>query len=157
LKGKALVEALRGGGFVLFMRHAQQVREDPDREKRDCDDARLSTTGQEQARTVGAALRALQIPIGTVLSSEYCRARQTAELVAVGPVTVTADLNMTGPFPERKKRIATPPTPATNTLLVSHSQVEIAEIVVYKPDGYGGAEPLARIKVSDWKALGSGT
>jgi len=153
LKGAPLVEALRRGGFVLFMRHAQQVREDPAREKQDCEEARLSPAGRDQARTVGAGIRALAIPVGAVFASEYCRARQTAELLGLGPVTPTPDLNMTGPFPERKKRIAQSPPTGKNTLLVSHSQVGIAEVLVYRPDGAGGAEPLARVKVEDWEAL----
>ena len=60
LKGRALVEALRAGGFVLYMRHALQIP--PTTEK--CDTPGLTPVGEEQARNVGAAIRELKIPIG---------------------------------------------------------------------------------------------
>lgn len=153
LGGSALVEALRGGGYVLFMRHAQQLPDKPEREKVDCDENRLAPAGIEQARKVGGHLRRLGIPIAHVWASEYCRARQTASLLGVGNVEVTPDLNMTERFPERRARIATAPPDRTNVVLVSHGQVEIAEVAVYRPDPRGGAELVARIRVPDWENL----
>ena len=54
LKGSALLEALRKGGFVLYMRHAETgvVTEK-------CSQSNLTAAGEEQARKVGAALREL--------------------------------------------------------------------------------------------------
>jgi phosphohistidine phosphatase SixA len=154
LTGEALVAALRSGGYVLFMRHAQQLPDKPEREKIDCHENRLAPAGIEQARTVGSHLRRIGVPVARVWASEYCRARQTATLLDVGNFEVTPDLNMTERFKERRQRITTAPEPGTNVLLVSHGQVEIAEVAVYRPDGGGGAELVARIKVGDWEKLG---
>ena len=41
------------------------------------------------ARRIGDAIRALGVPVAKVLSSEYCRAWETARLLDLGPVTRT--------------------------------------------------------------------
>ncbi len=47
----------------------------------DCDTQRnLSATGRRQARAIGEAIERLDIPIGRVLSSPFCRAVDTARL-----------------------------------------------------------------------------
>ena len=52
-----------------------------------------------------------------------------------------------------------------NNVLVSHTHgsprneerimggLQEGEIVVYKPDGKGGSEPIARVPVTDWEML----
>ena len=92
LKGAKLVDALRSGGYVLYMRHALQIP--PTTEK--CETSNLTPVGEEQARTVGAALRELKIPIGQVRSSQPCRNRDTARLLGLGPYEITDDLNPAG-------------------------------------------------------------
>lgn len=165
LKGAALVEALRKGGFVLYMRHALQIAP----KSGPCDGSNLTATGEEQARTVGRALRALRIPIGLVLSSEPCRNLDTARLLGFGEFEITIDLNPGG-MPEgfdggaaRTRRLAEMPRAGTNTILVSHLHgsrnksewlhLELAEIIVHRPDGKGGAEPVARVRVEGWREL----
>ena len=71
LSGRALVEALRGGGYVLLMRHAQQVRYTPECKP---EEPNLGPAGQAQARLVAAGLRNLRIPVGSVQASMFCRA-----------------------------------------------------------------------------------
>ena len=81
LQGETLVEALRGGGYTLYFRHAatdwslqDEVREAGDWTS--CDPSRmrqLSDAGRATARAVGKAIRALHIPVGKVLASPYCR------------------------------------------------------------------------------------
>ena len=165
LKGAALVEALRQGGLVLYMRHALQIP--PTSEV--CDKSNLTEVGEMQARKVGEAIRSLGIPVGAVESSQPCRSRDTARLLAWGKVDVTEDLNPMGPMPKdnmsaaRARRLAKAPQPGTNSILVSHVhggrnkadriQLEIAEVIVYRPDGKGGAQPLARIRLEAWEDL----
>ncbi len=172
LKGAALLEALRKGGYVLYMRHALQIapRLGP------CEGSNLTPVGEEQARTVGNALRALKIPIGRVLSSEPCRNLDTARLLGFGEYEITIDLNPGGTPPgfdvgtARTARLAEMPRAGTNTILVSHVHgskqlsewlhLELAEIIVHRPDGKGGAEPVARVRVEGWgeliKGMGEG-
>ena len=79
---KAIVEALRHGGYVLYLRHfkTDRSREDSDLEHlENCATQRpLSDAGRDQARALGAALRDLRIPVGTVTVSAYCRAIESA-------------------------------------------------------------------------------
>lgn len=165
LAGKALVEALRKGGHVLYMRHALQIVPTPG----PCVGSNLQPDGEVAAKAVGAAIRALNIPVGRVLSSEPCRNRDTAKLLNLGDVEITIDLNPGGTPPgfdhgaARTRRLAELPRAGTNTLLVSHvhgSQkksewlhLELAEIIVFRPDGKGAADPVARIRVADWAKL----
>ena len=46
----------------------------------------LSEAGREQARAIGSRLRAERIPVDQVLTSAWCRCRETAELLDLGPV-----------------------------------------------------------------------
>src|SRR5690606_7579317 len=69
-----LIEALRGGGYVLYFRHAQtdwslQDRIDGEDSWASCDPARmrqLSDEGRATARAVGAAMTRLEIPVAAV-------------------------------------------------------------------------------------------
>ncbi|MCY7386897.1 MAG: hypothetical protein LH481_02350, partial [Burkholderiales bacterium] len=88
LNGAALVEALRKGGFVLYMRHTEAGLP---AEK--CDENSLSAVGTADARIVGAALRELKIPIGVVRSSAPCRTFMAGVTLGLGAVEITEDLN----------------------------------------------------------------
>jgi phosphohistidine phosphatase SixA len=46
----------------------------------------LDDRGRAEARALGAAFRARGIPVGKVLSSQWCRSRETAELAFPGQV-----------------------------------------------------------------------
>ena len=164
LKGPALVEALRKGGFVLYMRHSETgtVTEK-------CETTNLSAIGEENARSVGAALRDLKIPIGAVRSSQPCRCVDTARLLDMGTVDITEDLNPSAPRPgfdigaARSKRLAESPPVGTNTVLVSHLHgsrnkdewlhLQMGEIIVFRPEASPRAEAVARIPVASWAAL----
>lgn len=164
LKGTALIEALRGGGFVLYMRHTQTgvVTEK-------CGASNLSEKGEQDARIVGAALGQLNIPFGAVWSSEACRCADTARAVGVGKVEVTEDLNPVAPRAgfdigaARTRRLVAMPLRGTNTLLVSHLHgsrdkaewvhLEMGEVIVYRPDGGAVPVAVARIPLPGWAAL----
>ena len=54
---------------------------DETRDLRDCARQRnLNAEGRRQARAIGTALRRLDIPVGEVVTSPYCRTRDTARL-----------------------------------------------------------------------------
>ena len=168
-----LVERLRDGGLVVYLRHAATDRSKDDAgviELDDCSTQRnLNADGREQSRTIGEAFRALAIPVGDVLASEYCRPRETAEL-AFARATLEPDL--TG-FPNEgdpgyEKRVAatrdllgTPPAEA-NTVLVAHIKnieaaadvsIEEGEVAVFEPRGNGSFTYLGRIPASAWPQL----
>ena len=165
LSGAALVQALRGGGFVLLMRHAQQGKRS---EQCGEQDPGLTAEGEAQARKTGAAIRELRIPIGKVRTSRLCRAVETGRFLELGPLETTPDLNPgtrvdTEIHTARERLLAEFPKAGTNTLLVSHAHnsarddqrvtYQLAEIIVFRPSGPGSATPVARIRLEDWDAL----
>ena len=84
--------ALRAGGHVALMRHAEApggVGDPPGFRLDDCATQRnLRAAGREQARAVGERLRAQRVRVEKVLASPWCRCIETAELMGVGPVQV---------------------------------------------------------------------
>lgn len=164
LAGRPLAEALRAGGLVLFMRHAEQV---PASDKDDCSRHLLTPAGDRQSRTVGEGLKRLGVPIAEVLASPICRALQTAVLLGVGEPKPEPDLAPPQPRvdtgPARTRLLGRMPPPGRNTLLVSHQQgsrvpeqrlmLGLAEILVFRPQPDGTARPLARVAPADWEAL----
>lgn len=179
LSGEQIVSALRDGGHVIYFRHTQTDKDyadqaDPSLDLSSCATQRtLSEVGWQQARAIGAAFSALEIPVGQVYSSQYCRAWQTADL-AFGKYQKTAALN----FPPAEEyteaqvsqmRAAVMPmltaTPASgvNTVIVGHDDVFEAATGIYpepqgiayilKPDGQGKFEILANLEAAEWAKL----
>src|SRR5215813_7810323 len=74
-------EMLRGGGYVIFLRHvlADQGIDGSPTVLGDCATQRnIGEQGLRDARAIGQGLRDRAISVGDVLSSEYCRALETA-------------------------------------------------------------------------------
>jgi broad specificity phosphatase PhoE len=180
LEGAALVSALREGGYNLYFRHAatdwslnDHVSQEGDWTSCDPDKMRqLAPSGRQTAKLVGEAIRALQIPIGTVLASPYCRTLRTAQLMALGPVETTTDIMNTrvatyfggvAAVAERARhRLSTPPKAGTNTVLVAHGNVLRAATdeytgeagaVIFRPDGNGRYSVVARVTPQEWQQL----
>ena len=83
-------------GHVLFIRHALAPGSgDPSHFKvEDCQTQRnLSVAGREQARQIGARLRAANLKISNILSSQWCRCKDTATEMGLGPVNLAPGLN----------------------------------------------------------------
>ena len=164
LKGAELLKALQRGDLVLYLRHTDTGKVTPD-----CKESNLSTLGEEQAAQLGNALRDLRIPFGQRESSEICRVRDTARLLGLGAFQTNEDLNNVPKraghdlHAARMRRLALPPARGTNTLLVGHIHagdtpnqrlfLDLGEIIVFRPDGKGGSEPIARIRLAEWAEL----
>ncbi|MDJ0948845.1 MAG: histidine phosphatase family protein [Alphaproteobacteria bacterium] len=101
----ALWTALRSGGHVALMRHALAPGTgDPSGfDLADCGTQRnLSDTGRAQAARIGARFRANGIAAARVLSSQWCRCRETATLLDLGPVEDLPTINSFFQSPERR-------------------------------------------------------
>ncbi|SDJ75773.1 histidine phosphatase family protein [Aliiruegeria lutimaris] len=88
--------ALQEDGAIAVMRHALAPGTGDPSEFRleDCSTQRnLDERGREQARKIGEAIRERGIAFDTVFSSQWCRTRETAELLDVGPVVEAPSLN----------------------------------------------------------------
>lgn len=91
----AALQAMQQPGAVGLMRHAQApgVGDPATLRLGDCSTQRnLNEAGREQARQIGARLRAGGIQ-AQVFSSAWCRTQDTAALLGLGPVRVMPALN----------------------------------------------------------------
>ena len=74
----------------------------------DCTTQRnLDVRGREQAREIGAAIRAAGVTVDRVLTSQWCRCRDTARLLDLGPVEDLPALNSFFRNPARADRQTT--------------------------------------------------
>lgn len=172
-----LLEALRAGGHVIYIRHAPTEREGADQVSAvmgQCATQRvLGEEGWQQARALGAAFQRLRIPVGEVVSSEYCRAWQTADL-AFGRHRKDAALNFepaedysaaqTAAMRDRlRPLLAAVPPARRNTVLVGHDDPFEAATGIYpepmgvawvvRPGGADGFTLLGQIRPGDWVRL----
>ena len=79
-----LINVLKSGGYILYMRHGMTNHEQKDNTQdfTDCTKQRnLSRSGREQLKKIAQTIQTLKIPIGEVLSSPYCRAKESAKIV----------------------------------------------------------------------------
>jgi phosphohistidine phosphatase SixA len=131
--GFALVRALRGGGHVLFFRHADTRGEPCDRSFRIGDRAgqrNISPAGRAQAARIGARIVELGIPVEwPVLAGPVFRARDTAEAAfGAGEVRVTDSLladdyagaRIGWVLAEHRRLFSDPVSPGGNRVLVGH-------------------------------------
>jgi phosphohistidine phosphatase SixA len=168
---QALVAALKSGGYIVYFRHAATDFSANDEKMRDFDDCanqrNLTDAGREQARKIGAAWRALALPVGRVHASPFCRTRETAQLAfgryeraseARGGPGTASDAARYRPLSEL---LSTPPPAGTNDIVVSHGNpfralhpdmpyLQEGEGAVIRPKGAGGHEVVGRITSESW-------
>ena len=124
------IAALKGGGYVVYFRHAATDFSRNDEKMRDFDDCgnqrNLTDAGRAQAKKIGAAWRSLGIPVGRVSASPFCRTRETAQII-FGRYERTQEARGgpgTADDPARYKPLAellaSAPRPGTNDIVVSH-------------------------------------
>ena len=169
-----LLGELRKGGYLLFFRHGLTPNyADPDDTTLDnCATQRnLSKEGIAQSTAMGEAFRELEIPLGIVRASPYCRCMDTAWL-AFGRFERDMNIRLTGENPETHPNEAKRwkhmrniakilPLPGTNSIFVSHGTagevfgagyLKEGEAVIVKPDGAGGWKLIGRVKSDQWRA-----
>jgi virginiamycin B lyase len=174
LTGDSLLRALRGGGYVVYFRHAATDFSMSDTDTGDLSNCarqrNLDARGKADARAIGRAWRALRLPIARVLASRYCRARDTARL-AFGRARTTLDLTglpSAATEAERQRRIRAlrrllSERPARgNTVLVAHLfniqeaaavSLEEGQAAVFEPRGRGRFRLVARVLPRAWVRL----
>ena len=177
---KELLGEMRQGGFVLYMRHGNtdNSRADavPKVDLNDCATQRvLSDEGRRVAARVGKYLREARIPVGEVIHSPMCRARDSARLAfpdlgsKLRPelgLTYSSNLTTEEKQPvlvKTRELLSTPVAPGTNRVLVAHAPnladlmgyfvKPEATVVVMRPLGDGRFEYLASIHPGMWPKL----
>ncbi len=183
-----LVQCLRGGGYTIFWRHADAdvcmdntslgTAANPTIPNwwRSCDAncatataRQLNAAGVERATFIGQQTDALAIDVGRVISSEFCRCVQTAELMDFGPAIETDPGISYFVYDEPNRcthcyeRIDEVPSPGTNTAIIGHAgfipacatlgSLQWSECAIFKPDGAGSATFIAQLAWSAWGDL----
>lgn len=168
----SLIEQMRNGGLVIYWRHTKtdwSVRDTDLSDMDRCSTQRnLNEEGRRDARHVGEAFKRLGIPVGRVLTSDFCRNRETAEL-AFGRYERVPDLfNLPATRdPARRDRLvsslramlaAPPEDPSVNTLIVGHNLnlraaanvfIDEGGIAVFRPLDREGFEHLGNLEPGD--------
>ena len=173
---------LRGGGMVLYMRHPETDRAQADSDAldfADCSTQRnLNDTGRRTAAAIGSALRAAGAALDRAVTSQYCRARETADLMGVASAVETdgalndgGRMAAAGPDSPRAEAVRAmlrkPPAPGRSTLIVAHRSnlVDAAgpafadmvegEIAAFRPAPGEplGFQALLRIRPQDWALI----
>jgi phosphohistidine phosphatase SixA len=177
VSGASIVQALRQGGYVIVMRHANSPREAPDAKTADPENVsrerQLDEEGRATATAMGKALRDLKIPIGEVFTSPTYRALETvrlAQLPKPKPVPELGDngRSMQGGTAAQaawlQKQVSQFPS-GTNTILITHqpniaaafppyaSGLAEGESLIFGKDAKGGAILIARVKIEEWPRL----
>ncbi|MCB1743486.1 MAG: histidine phosphatase family protein [Gammaproteobacteria bacterium] len=173
LQGKALIEELRSGGYVVFFRHGITGNEgEKDVAEADIENCtiqrNLSDSGRAQVAAIGEAVRREKIPVGDVFASPYCRTMESARSI-FGRATrsdalyfaIHVDKDRRLEITDALRRmLATTPKPGTNTALISHTANlrEAADIWpkpegvahVFRPTSEGDFSYVGVIQPEDW-------
>ena len=180
LSSDQLLNELKRGGYVIYFRHATTQRDyadqaDPSLDLNDCSTQRkLSIDGIKEAQTIGLAFAKKEIPVGTVITSQYCRAWKTANL-AFGRVDKKDDRLNFLPFENytdqqvmlMKTRVmpllSDSPANDFNTVIVGHDDLFEAATGIYpepqgiayvlKPDGKGSFTLVSNMLPKEWNEL----
>jgi phosphohistidine phosphatase SixA len=172
------IEPLKGGGYVLIMRHGATHQDQADTDPLNLANVgkqrQLNDAGRAKAREIGEAIQKLGIPVGQVVSSQYFRAIETGRLMGFSEPQPTADVAEGGqvvtPIENNRRtaamrKLAGTALPCTNLLVVTHKpnildafgkdwfDVKEGEISIFKPDGNGGYRLVARVLADDWVKL----
>jgi Histidine phosphatase superfamily (branch 1) len=126
-----LWDVLKKGNLIILMRNSavDEGLGDPKGNKvGDCaTQLNLTDKGRAEAKKIGEEFKKRKIPIKEVLTSAFCRTKETAEL-AFGKADVWEALNSFYDKPQRKseqtrllhQRMENPPKDGTNLVLVTH-------------------------------------
>lgn len=144
------LQQLREGGYVIYLRHGTTDTTRPDRvpgvDLNDCTTQRpLTEAGRQLMAEVGQSIREARIPVGDIVVSPLCRARESAEAAfgkrySVDPLLMyTANLTTEEkrPILENTRRLLSLPVPAgTNRVVLAHAP-NLADLMGYfvKPEG----------------------
>jgi len=175
---KALATALRGGGFVIVVRHGATFPDQADTDPFHLDNVaaqrNLNDNGKALAKAFGESLRQVGIPIGRVYTSKFNRAYETAVLAGFKNIEKTADLTEGGLVvsPNENNRragafrqmLAVAPDPGMNTVLITHKpnivdalgkdwfDVKEGEASIFRPEN-GRYILVARVQMADWSRI----
>ena len=165
-----LLDKLRGGGYILYLRHTSTDFSQNDSRMKsyeDCANQRnLTDRGREEARALSAHLKRLAIPVGVVMASPFCRTMETGRLVfgkaqpmqeVRGGPARTDDAARYDPL---RKLMSTKPPAGQNSAISSHGNpfhavfgppyLAEGEMAVIDPSTLA---IVGRVRLEDWQLL----
>lgn len=174
---KATLDQIRGGGYVLYMRHGSTDTARPDRapqvDLNDCSTQRpLTDEGRRLAARLGDYLRKAAVPLGDIYTSPLCRAKESAQAAFGERFKIEVNLMYSGNMTTQEKQptvqktrelLSTPVKPGSNRLIVAHAPNLMdllgyfpkpeGTIVVFKPLSGNDFEYVASILPEQWPEL----
>ena len=173
LRGEALMETLRAGGYTIVLRHARtdhSFKEDIGAVPASRAMQRnLNDDGVRDARLMGVAFKKYGIPFSDVIASPMFRATETAEY-AVRQARTTLVLRTYPTLDDARALIAERPAASTNRLIVTHhfvieahvpgikaGAIAESEAAIVRTTADGKIELVGRILLADWATLAAGT
>lgn len=174
---RAILKQLREGGYVLYMRHGTTDTRRPDQlpsvNLNDCSTQRpLTVDGRRLAARIGREIRKAKIPLGEIISSPMCRAKETALATFGANFSVNNLLmytsNMTdlekGPVLDATRELLSKPLQGkVNRVLVGHAQNLMdligylpkpeGTVVILKPMGGKHFKYIASITPAQWSSI----
>ena len=127
---------IRRGNYALVFRHgAANVGADTFADKatnwwKSCDATiarQLNPQGITESQKTGAVIKSLQIPVGRVFSSEYCRCFKTAELMNLG-LQIVQHQDITyyvydeaNRYPKTMQLVSSQPTDSKVSVMITHA------------------------------------
>ena len=168
-----LIESLQRGGYIIYFRHTET---DHDKhgvfpvDLSNCDLQRpLSDSGQQQATLIGQVFKKLNIPLGLIINSPYCRTIDTAMLAFGRTKTDNLLASSYGMNQQDREKMASrliellysQPEENTNTVIIGHSSnirdatgdwpKPEGAMLLYKLTVEQKLELRAHIKPDDWE------
>lgn len=173
LSPEQILAELKRGGYVIYFRHTSTDFGQNDSQSKSFDDCahqrNLTDKGRAEARTIGAAVQALKLPVAKVVASPMCRTMETARLIfgsAEGvPEMRGAPLPVADPnrYAALKKIFSTPYPRGANYAIASHGNpfygvagppyLQEGEAAIVRGLGNDDFEIVARITIADWARL----
>jgi broad specificity phosphatase PhoE len=178
LSDEELATGLRAGGCVIVIRHgatqADQADTDPLNHDNVAQQRQLSAKGEEAAKALGAAFKAIGVPVAQVYTSRFNRAYQTAKLAGFDKIDKSIDLTEGGlvvsPNENNRRAVAfrklasQMPPGGSNVVIVTHKpniidafgkdwfEVKEGEATIFKPDG-SSYKVIARVQMDEWTRI----
>ncbi len=172
-EARNIVNMLSAGGYTVYVRHTHTDHSRQDSDPTDCNLQRLlSGQGIQDASNIGRIFSSsLRFPIDRLISTEYCRTKDTARLAfgnAFGTGNEVEIIKREDLFTELATLLGTPPAQGNNNFIVAHTgvlktatglrlgvdvQFEEGDALVFKPVYGGSYELVASIGLDDWPRL----
>jgi phosphohistidine phosphatase SixA len=173
-----IADALRKGGYVIAIRHGATFRDQADTDPLHPDNIaqqrQLNEKGEAAAAAMGKAFKAIGIPVGKTITSQFNRAYQTAKLAGFANIEKSADVTEGGLVvsPNEndrrttafRKLASTAPSEGANVVIVTHKpnildafgkewfEVKEGEASIFKPDGQS-YKLFARVQMDEWTRI----